>query len=63
MGSHTGVNARLADTDIQEAMQAAWNSGSDLPLPENTCGDHGREERVDAFRYGYDTGAAMACFR
>ena len=55
---------RLQDTDIQEAMQAAWNAGSDLPLPENTPGDHGtRDERANAFLFGYNTGDAMECFR
>jgi uncharacterized protein len=54
---------QLQDTDIQEAMQAAWNAGSDLPLPENTPGDHGtRHERAAAFLFGYNTGDAMACF-
>lgn len=52
---------QLEDTDIEEAMAAAWNAGSDLP-DESGPNPHGtREERVTAFKFGYDNGNTMAC--
>jgi predicted metalloprotease len=52
---------QLEDTDIEEAMEAAWQAGSDLP-DETGPDPHGtRQERVTAFKFGYDNGDTMAC--
>lgn len=51
----------LQDTDVEEAEQAAWNAGSDLP-DDTGVDPHGmREERFAAFKYGYDNGDTVAC--
>jgi len=57
------TQGQLDETDVEEAAIAAWNHGTDFPLEPGTPGDHGtREERVDAFMWGYNNNSPRGCF-
>lgn len=61
--AYFGLAGRLTDTDVEEAMQMLHNWGSDLPY-DYSRDEHGsRQQRVDAFLQGYNTGNTSGCLR
>jgi predicted metalloprotease len=57
----TDYAGELEDSDVEEAEEAAWNAGSDLP-DEMEPGPRGtRDERVAAWKLGYDECDPIAC--
>jgi predicted metalloprotease len=60
--NHEYYDNQLEPGDIEEAVQASWNEGTDFPLPTGTQGDHGtRQDRVDHFMLGYDNADLEMC--
>ncbi len=56
-------NGQLEAGDVEEAMLAAWSAGSDLP-DDDSLAPHGtREERVNAFSQGYNSGNPATCLQ
>ena len=59
--AYFGRAGQLTDTDFSEATQFLWNWGSDLPYYYSGDPHGSRQQRVDAFKQGYNTGNTSQC--
>jgi predicted metalloprotease len=61
--AYYGRAGRLTDSDVEEAIAVFYRLGSDLPY-DYSGDEHGsRQQRVDAFMQGYNTGNTSGCLR